>query len=80
MGACWRCSDDVVAHNLTPAAPHIIDVHRLKVNEAVKRTEIALRDAYEQGASELRVITGKGNHSQGGIPVLKSAIMTTLQK
>ncbi|EIN11397.1 hypothetical protein PUNSTDRAFT_118810 [Punctularia strigosozonata HHB-11173 SS5] len=67
------------AHNLR-GTPQVIDVHRLKVPEAVKRTELALRSAYEGGASELRVIVGRGNHSVGKIPVLKTAILGHLQK
>jgi DNA-nicking Smr family endonuclease len=55
-------------------------VHRLKVVEAIKRTELALRDAFESGSQELRVIVGKGNHSVGKIPVLKTAILGELQK
>ncbi|KAA1471822.1 hypothetical protein DENSPDRAFT_837918 [Dentipellis sp. KUC8613] len=62
------------AHNLS-AEPHTIDVHRLKVPEAIRRTEIALRDTLVEGGTQLRVITGRGNHSVGKIPVLKLAIV-----
>ncbi|TFY63837.1 hypothetical protein EVG20_g6154, partial [Dentipellis fragilis] len=62
------------AHNLS-TEPQTIDVHRLKVPEAIRQTEIALRDTLVEGGTQLRVITGRGNHSAGKIPVLKLAIV-----
>ncbi|KAH9839259.1 uncharacterized protein C8Q71DRAFT_504502 [Rhodofomes roseus] len=66
------------AHNFTPE-PQTIDVHRLKVPEAVARVEQALYDAMVTGVPELRIITGRGNHSKGKIPVLKLAIIGAMQ-
>ena len=44
----------------------VIDVHKLKVPEAIRRTEKAIRDLLLQGGTELRVITAgkivKGTH------------------
>ncbi|KAI0730293.1 hypothetical protein C8Q72DRAFT_776374 [Fomitopsis betulina] len=62
------------AHNKTPE-PQTIDVHRLKVVEAVARVEQALYDAMLSGVPQLRIITGRGNHSVGNIPALKLAII-----
>jgi len=67
-----------IAHNLAPK-PQEIDVHRLKVPEAVARVEQALYDAVISGVSELRIITGRGKHSKGKIPVLKLAIIGAMQ-
>ncbi|CCL98661.1 uncharacterized protein FIBRA_00663 [Fibroporia radiculosa] len=67
------------AHNRTPE-PQTIDVHRLKVPEAVARVEQSLFDALEAGTPELRVITGRGNHSKGKIPVLKLAIIGAMEE
>jgi DNA-nicking Smr family endonuclease len=57
---------------------HVLDVHGLKVPEARSRVERALRDALLAGAPRLRVITGRGNHSVDGIPVLKARIIETM--
>ncbi|KAH9935722.1 uncharacterized protein B0H18DRAFT_421658 [Fomitopsis serialis] len=67
------------AHNFTPV-PQTIDVHRLKVPEAVTRVEQALYDAMVTGVPELRIITGRGNHSKGKIPALKLAIIGAMQE
>ncbi|KZT66336.1 hypothetical protein DAEQUDRAFT_730310 [Daedalea quercina L-15889] len=66
------------AHNFTPE-PQTIDVHRLKVVEAVARVEQALYDAMVTGVPQLRIITGRGNHSAGKIPALKLAIIGRMQ-
>ncbi|KAH9947001.1 hypothetical protein B0H21DRAFT_692839 [Amylocystis lapponica] len=66
------------AHNMKPE-PQTVDVHRLKVPEAIAQVERALYDAMMSGAPELRVITGQGNHSKGGIPRLKLAIVGAMQ-
>ncbi|TBU45768.1 hypothetical protein BD309DRAFT_955367 [Dichomitus squalens] len=62
------------AHNLRPE-PQTIDVHRLKVAEALEKVEQALYDAIVTNTPELRIITGRGNHSRNGIPALKLAII-----
>ncbi|OSX66074.1 hypothetical protein POSPLADRAFT_1068890 [Postia placenta MAD-698-R-SB12] len=66
------------AHNQKPQ-PQEIDVHRLKVPEARARVEEALYGAMMAGVPELRIITGRGNHSKGKIPALKLAIIGQLQ-
>ncbi|EPT04556.1 hypothetical protein FOMPIDRAFT_1045833 [Fomitopsis schrenkii] len=66
------------AHNIAPE-PQTIDVHRLKVVEAVARVEQALYDAMLSGVPELRIITGRGNHSVGKVPALKLAIIGRMQ-
>ena len=50
-------------------------MHRLKVREATRRVEKSLRDMLLAGASTLRVIVGKGNHSANNVPVLKQTIL-----
>lgn len=40
----------------------------------------ALKAALETGASELRIITGRGNHNKDKIPVLRPAIQQELHK
>ena len=67
------------AHNLRPE-PQTIDVHRLKAPEAIEKVEQALYDAIVTNTPELRIITGRGNHSKNGIPTLKLAIIGILSE
>ena len=60
--------------------PQTIDVHRLKVQEAIEKVEQALYDAIVTNTPELRIITGRGNHSKNGIPTLKLAIIGAMQE
>ncbi|KAI0775769.1 hypothetical protein BD413DRAFT_531378 [Trametes elegans] len=62
------------AHNMKPV-PQTIDVHRLKVPEAIEKVEEALYDSIVTGTPELRIITGQGKHSKNKIPALKLAII-----
>ncbi|KAG6813284.1 hypothetical protein H0H92_012439 [Tricholoma furcatifolium] len=59
--------------------PNTIDVHGLRVAEAVLQTEQAVRDALAAHAPSVRVIVGKGLHSAAGVPVIKNTIMRTMQ-
>ncbi|EPQ56943.1 hypothetical protein GLOTRDRAFT_137404 [Gloeophyllum trabeum ATCC 11539] len=68
-----------LAHNQTPLPTRTIDVHRLRVPEAVRETEKAVREALVTDAREVRVITGRGNHSVNKMPVLKMALLKHLQ-
>lgn len=68
-----------IAHNIV-TKPHVIDIHGLKVREALRRVERALRDAIVDNASRLRVITGRGNHSKDNIPVLKNAVIEAMRE
>jgi DNA-nicking Smr family endonuclease len=67
------------AHNQSRIS-HTIDVHRLRVPEAIRVTNEAVRDRVMKGGGRLRVIVGRGRHSHGGISVLKPAIMIEMQK
>ncbi|KAI0339844.1 hypothetical protein BDW22DRAFT_1360862 [Trametopsis cervina] len=67
------------AHNLNPA-PQEIDVHRLNTDEALVQVKKAIRDARGFGATQLRIIVGKGKHSKDNVPVLKPAVISELQK
>ena|ERR1700679_1771682 len=50
----------LTAHNLQQDE-RTIDVHNLKVEEAVRRAEIGIRDALVAGDTRLRVICGLGS-------------------
>ena len=68
-----------VGHNLRVKAREI-DVHGLRVREALLRVEQALRDMLLQSATNLRVIVGRGNHSVNKIPVLKMAVLKAMRR
>ena len=56
-------------------------MHGLFVREAVEKTEWAVREAKKRGGdSELRLIVGKGIHSQGGVAKIGPAIEELMQK
>ncbi|XP_069833649.1 NEDD4-binding protein 2 isoform X2 [Dendropsophus ebraccatus] len=62
---------------------NILDLHGLHVDEAMKHFRKVLQDKtdeYKQngGKSHLLVITGRGNHSQGGVPRIKPAVIDFL--
>ncbi|WRT69317.1 uncharacterized protein IL334_006301 [Kwoniella shivajii] len=58
-----------------------IDLHGLYVKEAIERVESAITQAQRSGHSEeLRVIVGKGIHSQGGRAKIKPAVEDLMRK
>ncbi|KAM4807656.1 NEDD4-binding protein 2 [Rhinophrynus dorsalis] len=62
---------------------NILDLHGLHVDEAMKHLRRVLQekmDEYKQkgGKSYLSVITGRGNHSQGGVARIKPAVVDYL--
>lgn len=73
----------LAAHNIAKAgeepAAQVIDIHGLKVREAHRQVERALADAILVKAPRLRIITGRGNHSKNGIPVLKESIIESMK-
>ncbi|KAJ7072376.1 hypothetical protein C8F01DRAFT_1243426 [Mycena amicta] len=57
-----------------------VDVHGLFIPEAIKMVETALHEALLAGATELKVIVGKGKHSKNGRAKLKPAIMEEMER
>lgn len=60
--------------------PDTIDVHGLKPDEALFRTEERLRHLLRNGHSTLNVIVGKGLHSPNGVPAVKNHIVREMQR
>jgi DNA-nicking Smr family endonuclease len=50
------------------------------VKEAIEKTEAAIANGQRQGVDELRVIVGKGIHSQGHVAKIKPAVQGLMQK
>ncbi|KAM4050427.1 NEDD4-binding protein 2 isoform 1-T2 [Anomaloglossus baeobatrachus] len=62
---------------------NILDLHGLHVDEAMKHLRKVLQDKADEfrqsgGKAHLLVITGRGNHSQGGVPRIKPAVIDFL--
>jgi len=51
-----------------------LDLHGLGVREALAATEQFLREARAQGATEVRIVYGKGHGSPGGRGVLREVV------
>ena len=69
-----------VAENNSASPPGTIDLHGLYVKEAIERTEQAITRAQSSGQTELRVIVGKGIHSQGHVAKIKPAVEDLMRK
>ncbi|WOO86147.1 Smr domain-containing protein [Vanrija pseudolonga] len=75
-----QASDWIFREN-NKTQPHgTIDLHGLYVKEAIERVESAIADGQRSGAQELRVITGKGIHSQNHQAKIKPAVEQLMQK
>jgi len=60
--------------------PREVDLHGLFVKEAVEKTEGAVREAKREGEREVRLIVGKGLHSENHSAKIKPAIEELMQK
>lgn len=57
-----------------------IDLHGLYVKEAIEQVEKAVSNGQRSGLAELRIITGKGNHSVNHQAKIKPAVAQLMQK
>ncbi|QRV79472.1 hypothetical protein RhiJN_07487 [Ceratobasidium sp. AG-Ba] len=62
------------------SAPDEIDLHGLYVKEAISKTESAIQAAQGRGDVQIRIIVGKGLHSEGQVAKLKPAIEELIVK
>ncbi|KAG8764543.1 hypothetical protein FS842_008519 [Serendipita sp. 407] len=69
-----EASDWIYHANNTDSGPDEVDLHGLYVKEAISRTEQAIQAAQQRGDPSVRLIVGKGLHSQGHVAKLKPAI------
>ncbi|KAH8119376.1 Smr-domain-containing protein [Phellopilus nigrolimitatus] len=75
-----EAADWIFEQNNKGRPPGEVDLHGLHAEEAVERTEKAILDTRQGGLSELRLIVGKGIHSQNHEAVLKPRIEELMQK
>jgi DNA-nicking Smr family endonuclease len=66
--------------NNKQSPPGTIDLHGLYVKEAIERTESAIAQRQRSGQDELRVIVGKGIHSQNHQAKIKPAVEELMAK
>lgn len=57
-----------------PGTAPEIDLHGLRVPEALATVAQALEQARREGATHLRIVCGKGRGSPGGVGVLREAV------
>ncbi|CAE7234214.1 unnamed protein product [Rhizoctonia solani] len=57
-----------------------VDLHGLYVQEAVDRAESAMKTAKKRGDEQLRLIVGRGSHSEGEKARIKPAIEQLLSR
>ncbi|KIY74313.1 DUF1771-domain-containing protein [Cylindrobasidium torrendii FP15055 ss-10] len=75
-----KASDWIYTANNQDSGPTEIDLHGLYVKEAIERTDNAIEQAKRRGDSEVRLIVGKGLHSNGGQAKIRPAIEDLMQK
>uniref|UniRef100_A0A8D0GT23 Smr domain-containing protein n=1 Tax=Sphenodon punctatus TaxID=8508 RepID=A0A8D0GT23_SPHPU len=69
--------------NASPLPENVLDLHGLHVEEAINHLSRVLKEKTEEynqtgGKPYLCVITGRGNHSQGGVARIKPAVLKYL--
>ncbi|MFZ7125987.1 MAG: Smr/MutS family protein [Desulfobacterales bacterium] len=60
-----------------PGPQHQIDLHGCRAHQAIQRTEAFVRTAFNDGVLTVRIIVGKGLHSESG-PVLPEVVENCL--
>jgi hypothetical protein len=57
-----------------------VDLHGLRVDEAIAHAERAVSSARARGDARLTLIVGRGAHSTGGVARLKPAVLDALAR
>ncbi|KAH7888649.1 DUF1771-domain-containing protein [Phlebopus sp. FC_14] len=70
----------IFRENNLDSQPGDVDLHGLYVKEAVLYSEKAIQEARGRGDSEIRLIVGKGLHSDGHIAKIKPALEDLMKK
>lgn len=51
-----------------------IDLHQLRLEDAVKEASLFLEESQKRGLRKVRIVTGKGLHSENGEAVIRPAV------
>ncbi len=57
-----------------------LDLHGMTESEAIEAVRIFLAECRAHNIRKISIITGKGLHSEGGIPVLREAVLNLLDR
>jgi DNA-nicking Smr family endonuclease len=57
-----------------------LDLHGLRVPEALDLVAVTLTRARQEGVERLRIVCGKGKNSPGGVGVLREAVAGWLEE
>jgi len=75
-----QASDWIFTKNNKESKPGEIDLHGLYVKEAISHADQSIQLAKSKGDSQIKLIVGKGLHSQGGVAKIKPAIEELILK
>jgi DNA-nicking Smr family endonuclease len=75
-----QASNWIFRENNKASAPDEIDLHGLYVKEAIARADEAITLAKRENRTALRLIVGKGLHSQRGVAKIKPAVEELMEK
>lgn len=75
-----EAADWIFHANNEDSGPNEVDLHGLYTEEAIHKTEEAIRKHQQRGTPELRVIVGKGIHSKDHAAHIKPAIEKLMQQ
>ncbi|WWC90957.1 uncharacterized protein L201_005895 [Kwoniella dendrophila CBS 6074] len=75
-----EASSWIFNENNKASPPDTIDLHGLYVKEAIEKVESAISSSQRSGSEELRVIVGKGIHSQNHQAKIKPAVENLMVK
>ncbi|KAH7926704.1 DUF1771-domain-containing protein [Leucogyrophana mollusca] len=69
-----EASEWIFRENNTDSKPGEVDLHGLYVKEAIAFSDKAIKEARQRGDSKIRLIVGKGLHSDGHVAKIKPAL------
>ncbi|KAG1760496.1 hypothetical protein EDD22DRAFT_954871 [Suillus occidentalis] len=70
----------IFRENNSDSKPGELDLHGLYVKEAISFSDKAIKEARQRGDSQIRLIVGKGLHSNGQVAKIKPALEDLLGK
>ena len=78
-----RAKDDRPNHGKEPSINEIrrmnvqdeIDLHQMRLDDAVKAASEFLEESRKRGLRKVRIVTGKGIHSENGEAVIRPAVL-----